>query len=87
MTGVQTCALPILIGDALISPASKLDAYVKKEPDNKKVVEEIYYAVLNRPPTEKEQKDVDLGTGPQRAEVAQDLAWALMNSPAFIFNR
>ena len=76
-----------MIGDALIAPASKLDKYVKTETDNKKVVEEIYYAVLNRPPTEKEQQDVDLGSGAQRAEVAQDLAWALMNSPAFIFNR
>jgi hypothetical protein len=76
-----------MIGDALIAPASKLDVFVKKEQDNKKVVEEIYYAVLNRPPTEKELKDIDLGAGPQRAEVAQDLAWALMNSPAFIFNR
>ena len=75
------------IGDALISTASKLDAYVKKEPDNKKVVEEIYYAILNRPPTEKEQADVDLGKDAKRIEVAQDLAWALMNSPAFIFNR
>ena len=32
--------------------------------------------------------NVDLGKEPkQRHEVAQDLAWALLNSPAFLFNR
>ena len=28
-----------------------------------------------------------LGDGNQRREDAQDLAWALLNSPAFLFNR
>ena len=53
---------------------------------NPKVVEEIYLGVLNRPPTEKELATVDFSTG-SRLEVAQDLTWALMNSPAFLFNR
>jgi hypothetical protein len=44
---------------------------------------------LSRPPTEKE---TDLGladvkSGGSRLEAAQDLAWALLNSPAFLFNR
>ena len=55
---------------------------------NRKVIEEIYYSILNRPPTDVEVKNLDLGTDPkQRQEVAQDLAWALLNSPAFLFNR
>ena len=60
---------------------------VTKEQDNRKVVEEIYYMVLSRPPTDAELAAIDLGGGPQRVEVAQDLAWALLNSPAFLFNR
>ena len=61
---------------------------MESEPDNRKVVDEIYYAILSRPPTDAEAAAVDLGDGPeQRLEVAQDLAWALLNSPAFLFNR
>jgi hypothetical protein len=30
---------------------------------------------------------VDLGAGADRLAVAQDLSWALLNSPAFLFNR
>ena len=37
------------------------------------------------PPTESERTTVDFSTG-SRLEVAQDLTWALMNSPAFLFN-
>ena len=54
--------------------------------DDNKVVEDIYLACLNRPPTEKEMAAVDL-TKASRLEIAQDLAWALLNSPAFLFNR
>jgi hypothetical protein len=43
--------------------------------------------VLNRPPTENERTTIDFSAGGTRLEVAQDLAWALMNSPSFLFNR
>jgi hypothetical protein len=76
-----------LISGAVAEPNNAIKKLVEGEKDNKKVVEAIYYAVLNRPPTEAETK-VDLGAeNPQRLEVAQDLAWALLNSPAFLFNR
>ena len=76
-----------LISDAVDSGENAISKLINKEPDNRKAVEEIYYMTLSRPPTEKELADVDLGTGPQRLQAAQDLAWALMNSPAFLFNR
>jgi hypothetical protein len=60
---------------------------VEKEKDNKKVVEDLYIAILNRPPSEKELKESDLTLAASRLEGAQDLAWALLNSPAFLFNR
>ena len=77
-----------LIGGAVVDSTSTMMLLAAKEPDNRKVIEEIYYAILNRPPTDAEVKNLDLGKDPkQRQEVAQDLAWALLNSPAFLFNR
>lgn len=78
-----------LISGAVTDPASSIGKLVEKEKDNKKVVEEIYLATLSRMPTAEELKLAEeFGTDPkQRLEVAQDLAWALMNSPAFLFNR
>ena len=60
---------------------------VASEPDNHKVIEEIYYMILNRPPTEAEQATSISAQGDRGAGSAKDLAWALMNSPAFLFNR
>ena len=76
-----------VINNAVDSAESNLVKLVAREPDNHKVVESIYYAILNRAPTDKEQSVVDLGEGEHRLAVAQDLAWALLNSPAFLFNR
>ncbi len=75
------------ISDAVSDKEGNIVKLVDKEKDNKKVVEEIYLSVLNRPPSDQEIKDIDLGNGEKRLEVAQDLAWALLNSPAFLFNR
>lgn len=75
------------IGEAVNAPDNAIAKLVAREPDNKKVIEEMYMAILNRPPTEKEITVADLGAGGGRLEAAQDLAWALMNSPAFLFNR
>ncbi len=74
------------VGAALNQPDNRIAKLVKSEADDKKLVEEIYFAVLNRPPTEKEITSVNLAQAPTRLEGAQDLAWALMNSPAFLFN-
>jgi hypothetical protein len=77
-----------VIGDAVAEPGNKIQKLVEKEPDNQKVVEEIYLSILNRMPTKAEVANVEFGSEPKhRLEVAQDLAWALLNSPAFLFNR
>ena len=75
------------IGEAVSAPDSRIKKIAESDVDNKKVVEEIYLSCLNRSPTEKETTAVDFSGGTSRLEVAQDLAWALMNSPAFLFNR
>src|SRR5205085_953158 len=76
-----------VINDAVDAKESAIARLVKAEPDNRKVIEEIYYMVLNRAPTDAEIATADLGEGAHRLEVAQDLTWALLNSPAFLFNR
>jgi len=75
------------ISESLSSPTNRIVKAVEAEKDDKKVVEEIYLSVLSRPPTEQESSAADFSTGGTRLEAAQDLAWALMNSPAFLFNR
>ncbi len=43
-----------IIGEAIKDPNGRLNQFVAREPDDAKVVEEIYLSVLNRPPTPKE---------------------------------
>jgi hypothetical protein len=76
-----------MIGEAVNAPDNFVAELVKREPDDRKVVEELYLARLSRFPTEKEIVIAGLKNAPNRLEGAQDLAWALLNSPAFLFNR
>jgi hypothetical protein len=76
-----------IINNAVDSADSNIVKWVNSETDNHKVIDNIYFAVLGRAATENEKKAIDLGTGSQRLQVAQDLTWALLNSPAFLFNR
>jgi hypothetical protein len=75
----------VTVSDAINKSDSRIAKVVAAHEDDKKVIEEIYLSCLNRLPTEKELEGVDLSKG--RLEVAQDLAWALINTPAFLFNR
>ena len=75
------------IGEAVNSPKSAISKLIESEKDDKKVIEEIYLACLNRWPTEKELAALDLAKAKSRLEEAQDIGWALLNSPAFLFNR
>jgi hypothetical protein len=78
-----------LISGTVIDPNNNIAKTVAAQADNRKVIDEIYYAILSRPATDGEAAAVDLGAAgtAQRLEVAQDLAWALLNTPAFLFNR
>ncbi len=77
----------LTLSDAINSPTSKVAKLVESEKDNQKLVEEIYVSCLNRLPTQKELAVIDFSQSKSRLEYAQDLTWALINSPAFIFNR
>lgn len=74
-------------GEAISASDNRIQKLVDSESDDKKLVEQIYYSCLSRPPTEKEMAAIDFSNGGTRLEVAQDLTWALLNSPAFLFNR
>jgi hypothetical protein len=77
----------VTVSDAVSSKTGKIAKIVESEKDDLKVVEEIYLACLSRLPSEKEAAAIDFSKGGSRLEVAQDLGWALLNSPAFLFNR
>ncbi len=75
------------LGDCVTSSDNHLARLIATEPNDRKVIEEVYLSCLSRPPTDKESTGIKLGEGAKRLESAQDLAWALLNSPAFLFNR
>jgi len=77
------------IADAIAHPQALVARLVAQKVDNKRMVEEIYLSVVCRFPTPDEQLkgEAYLAQIPNQAEGAQDLMWALVNSPAFLFNR
>jgi hypothetical protein len=75
------------LGECVTAPGNAVARIAQAEPDDRKVIEHIYLSCLCRMPTDKELASVRLGTGDERLSGAQDLAWALLNSPAFLFNR
>jgi hypothetical protein len=80
---------PVISG-AVSEAGNGIAKLVEREKDDRRLIEEIYLATLARMPTETEVKDVSFSSGgdaAHRLEEAQDLAWALLNSPAFLFNR
>ena len=77
------------ISDALLDPDGRIALLLKSSPDDATVVEEMYLAALSRMPRPEESTKAKLylSEASSRAEGAQDLLWALINSPAFLFNR
>jgi hypothetical protein len=77
------------VSDAIIHPQGLISRLLASNVDNRTLIENIYLSVLNRIPNEDElQKSLGYFLAVDtRAEAAQDLMWALMNSPAFLFNR
>ena len=77
------------IAEAIVHPAGLVARSVAAKADDRKLVEDVYLAVINRMPTDEElQTATEYLSGIEsKAEGAQDLMWALMNSPAFLFNR
>ncbi|MEX0702302.1 MAG: DUF1553 domain-containing protein [Planctomycetales bacterium] len=77
------------VADAIIHPEGLIARLAREKAPPERVVEEIYLSVLCRPPSDDERTKgieyVQQVGNPQ--EAGQDLMWALINSPAFLFNR
>jgi hypothetical protein len=77
------------IAEAIIAPEGRIARLLKESVSNRQLVEEIYLATICRlpKPAELNQAYAHLAKAGSRAEGAQDLMWALINTPAFLFNR
>lgn len=77
------------VSEAIIHPQGLVARLIAANTDEKTLIEDLYLSVLNRFPTDSERTtSAEYFVGvPSRPEAAQDLMWALMNSPAFLFNR
>jgi hypothetical protein len=77
------------ISDAIANPNGRLATVIKTNPTDSQLIEEVFLSTLCRKPTAKEMKNslAHLKASDSRLEGAQDLMWALINSPAFLFNR
>ncbi len=77
------------VSDAIIHPQGLIARLISAGADRKKLVEEVYLSVVCRMPTPEEQTRGEeyMASVENPSEGAQDLMWALVNSPEFLFNR
>ena len=76
------------IADAVADENGRVARLMVAGATDRQIVEELYLAALNRLP---EPREIDLSQtylarGMNRAERAQDILWALLNSNSFLFN-
>ena len=77
------------VANAIIDPKGRIAKLIKEDKDDRTLIEEMYLATFARLPQENEYKTAveHLASAESKEEGAQDLMWALINSPAFLFNR
>lgn len=76
------------ISEAIVHPQGLIARLTAAKADPKQMIEEIYLSVFNRMPTDAERAQGEKYLAANgTAEGSQDLMWALINSPAFLFNR
>lgn len=77
-----------VIAESIADPENRISKLVATETDDRKLVDELFVSILCRPakPAEIETGVKAIQEAGDRLAGAQDLAWALINSPAFLFN-
>jgi len=75
------------LNQRLSEPGNRIERLSREVGDDSELVQELYWTVLSRPPSEHELAAGKrlLATSEDRLSVTQDLTWALMNSKEFIF--
>lgn len=76
------------VAEAIAAPDNRIAQLVETTPDDTRLVGELFLAILSRSPSAEETAMGmrALAEADDRLAGAQDLAWALINSPAFLFN-
>jgi hypothetical protein len=73
----------------LSSPDGRVKKLAESKLGDSEIVTELYLSALNRFPSDSE---IEIASGAfktpktSRQEAAEDLLWALLNSPEFVFN-
>ena len=77
------------IGDAIAHPQGLIAKTIAAKATNEQLIETVYLSTLARKPSAQEMTRMTeyFGTVATQKEAAEDLAWALINSPGFLFNR
>ena len=77
------------IGDAIAHPQGIIATTIAAGASNEQLIETIYLSALCRKPTSEETaRTVEyFATAGDSKAAAEDLMWALINSPGFLFNR
>ena len=77
------------IANAIANPRGLIARRLAAGAKPKDLVQDVYLSVLCRYPTPDETKRADayMAEVKNHSDAAQDLMWALINSPAFLFNR
>ena len=76
------------IAEAIKDKKGRIAQLAEKDIEDSDLIEEIYLATLSRlPDTSEKNSALDyISSAQNKIEGAQDLMWALINSPAFLFN-
>ena len=73
----------------LANPRGRSRLLAASEKTPAEIVTELYLAAFMRPPTAEELAAASAGFGPEtttRQVATEDVLWALLNSPEFVFN-
>jgi hypothetical protein len=71
----------------VISDKGRAKQLAESSLSSEQIVDELYLRIYSRfPEADERQIAAELFSGPQRRSTVEDLMWALLNTPEFVFN-